>query len=65
MTLATRIAGVVNALREVVNTAQTRRDGLHLEFRELRCLVKEYDVILHALQTIQVLVAVAVGEIDG
>ena len=49
VTLTTGVAGVVDSLGEVINTTQTRSNGLHLILRELCGLIQEDNVILNTL----------------
>ena len=64
VTLTAGVAGVIDPLREVVHAAQTGRDGLHLVFAQLGRLVQKDAVVFHALQPVQIGVAVAVHKMD-
>ena len=62
--LAAGVAGEIHPLREAVHAAQAGRNGPHLELGQLRGLVQEDHVILHALEPVQVPVPLAVHEVD-
>ena len=61
----TRVAGIVHALGELIDTTHTGNNLLDPHLLQLGSLIQKDNVILSALVLVQILVIVAVAKFDG